>query len=92
MLEYNERMWWILGFALGCGPLSVGHALLPTQWYLAEVVLTPTGATSEEGLAAQIGVGLLTVIAGQQGVVSLANLLVARNAPMSAPLRAVLRW
>jgi len=61
--------WLILAFIVGLGLLSVAHALLTTEWYEAEVVLTPTGSKNTEGLANALG-GL----AGGLGALGLAGI------------------
>ena len=47
--------WLILSFIAGFGLLSVAYALLATEWYQAEVVLTPTGSKDRQGLASALG-------------------------------------
>ena len=61
--------WMILAFIAVFGVLSVAYALLATEWFEAEVVLTPTGSKDRQGLASALGnlpggIGALAGIAG----------------------------
>jgi uncharacterized protein involved in exopolysaccharide biosynthesis len=62
--------WLILGFIAGFGCLSVASALLATEWYQAEVVLTPTGTRDTQGLANALGTlgGGIGALAGLAGI------------------------
>jgi uncharacterized protein involved in exopolysaccharide biosynthesis len=62
--------WLILSFIAGLGLLSVAYALLATEWYRAEVVLTPTGSKDRQGLASALGnlSGGLGALAGIAGI------------------------
>jgi uncharacterized protein involved in exopolysaccharide biosynthesis len=53
--------WLILASMLGFAMLSVAYAFLATEWYTAEVVLTPAAAKStQQGLTSQLeGLGVL---------------------------------
>jgi uncharacterized protein involved in exopolysaccharide biosynthesis len=62
--------WLILAFIVAFGLLSVAYALLATEWYEAEVVLTPTGTKNTQGLANALGSlgGGLGALAGLAGI------------------------
>jgi uncharacterized protein involved in exopolysaccharide biosynthesis len=62
--------WMILAFIVAFGLLSVAYALLATEWYQAEVVLTPTGSKDRQGLAGALGnlSGGLGALAGIAGI------------------------
>jgi uncharacterized protein involved in exopolysaccharide biosynthesis len=47
--------WLILAFIVGFGLLFAAYALLATEWYEAEVVLTPTGTKNTQGVANALG-------------------------------------
>lgn len=68
--------WIILACVLGFAMLAVAYALLATESYTAEVVLTPAGAkNTQQGLSSQLeGLGVLAGIAG------LGNIAGARTA------------
>ncbi len=59
--------WLILACALGCAILSAAYAFLATEWYTAEVVLTPVAAKNTSGLPSQVG-GLGVLAAGLEGL------------------------
>lgn len=58
--------WLILAFVIGFGVLATAYAFLATEWYTAEVVLTPAGTkATQQGIASQLeGIGLLGGLAG----------------------------
>ena len=62
--------WLMLAFVLGFALLAVAYGFLATEWYTAEVVLTPAGAKStQQGLGSQLeSLGLLTGLAAGLGV------------------------
>lgn len=62
--------WLILAFVVGFAILATAYALLATEWYTAEVVLTPAGVKSTQtGLSSQLeGLGLLAGLAGSLGL------------------------
>jgi uncharacterized protein involved in exopolysaccharide biosynthesis len=62
--------WLILAFIVAFGLVSVAYALLATEWYEAEVVLTPTGTKNTQGLANALGNlgGGLGALAGLAGI------------------------
>jgi uncharacterized protein involved in exopolysaccharide biosynthesis len=62
--------WLILAFIVGFGLLSVAYAMLATEWFQAEVVLTPTGSKDRQGLASALGnlSGGLGALAGIAGI------------------------
>jgi uncharacterized protein involved in exopolysaccharide biosynthesis len=62
--------WLILAFIAGFGLLSLAYALLATEWYQAEVVVTPTGSKDRQGLASALGnlSGGLGALAGIAGI------------------------
>jgi len=63
-IAWNGR-WLVLVFALVFGVLSATFALLATEWYEGEVVLTPAAPKNAQGLAAQFGgIGALAGLAG----------------------------
>jgi uncharacterized protein involved in exopolysaccharide biosynthesis len=64
-----KRRWLVLACVLGAAVLAAAYALLATEWYTAEVVLTPAGAKStQQGLSGQLeGLGLLAGLAGSLG-------------------------
>jgi uncharacterized protein involved in exopolysaccharide biosynthesis len=78
--------WLILGFIVGFGLLSVASALLATEWYQAEVVLTPTGTKDTPGLAnvlgslaGGLGVGLAGVTLGSPNTAEPIGVLKSRE-------------
>lgn len=57
--------WLIFAAVLMFGLLSAGYALLATQWFLAQTVVTPASPRNPQGLAGQIeGFGMLAELAG----------------------------
>ena len=59
--------WLILACVLGSAILSAVYALLATEWYTAEVVLTPVATKNTPGLPSQVG-GLGILAAGLEGL------------------------
>lgn len=56
--------WLIVGCVLGFGILSAVFSLLATEWYTAEVVLTPQASKGAQGLSGQLeGLGFLAGLA-----------------------------
>jgi|SRR5882762_4260209 len=64
-----EGRWLILAYVLGFAILAAAYGLLATEWYTAEVVVTPAGVKSTRpGLSPQLeGLGLLTGLAADIG-------------------------
>jgi uncharacterized protein involved in exopolysaccharide biosynthesis len=62
--------WLMLAFVLGFAIVAVAYGLLATEWYTADVVLTPSGAKStQQGLSPQLeGIGLLGGLAASLGL------------------------
>jgi uncharacterized protein involved in exopolysaccharide biosynthesis len=62
--------WLIVGFVAVFGLASVAYALLATEWYQAEVVLTRTGTKDTQGLTSMLGNlgGGLGALAGLAGI------------------------
>lgn len=62
--------WLILACVLGFALLALAYGLVATEWYTAEVVLTPAGAKgSQQALSSQLeGLGLLAGLAGGMGL------------------------
>jgi uncharacterized protein involved in exopolysaccharide biosynthesis len=78
--------WLILGFIVGFGCLSVASALLATEWYEAEVVLTPASTKNTQGLAnvlgslaGGLGVGLADVTVGSPNTAEPIGVLKSRE-------------
>jgi uncharacterized protein involved in exopolysaccharide biosynthesis len=61
--------WLILAFVLGFASLATAYAFLATEWYTAEVVLTPAGTKStQQGLGGSQLEGLGVLAAGIAGL------------------------
>lgn len=70
MITAWRGRWLILAFIVGFGILSVVLALTATEWYEAEVVMTPAGTKNTQGLANALGSlgGGLGALAGLAGI------------------------
>ena len=80
--------WLILAFIVAFGLASVAYAFLATEWYDAEVVLTPTGTKNTQGLANVLGnlggglgalAGLAGISLGGQGIAEPLGVLKSRE-------------
>lgn len=62
--------WLVLACVVASALLAVAYGFLATEWYTAEVVLTPAGAKStQQGLSSQLeGLGMLTGLAAGLGL------------------------
>jgi uncharacterized protein involved in exopolysaccharide biosynthesis len=62
--------WLVIACVAACALVAVAYGFLATEWYTAEVVLTPAGAKStQQGLSSQLeGLGMLTGLAAGLGL------------------------
>jgi len=63
--------WLMLAFVLGFAILAGAYGVLATEWYTAEVELTPAATSMQQGLSSQLeGLGSLTGLAAGLGMPS----------------------